>query len=301
MKTFKFLSNTALVFSLVMLASCSSDNDFDAENEAKTTARKIEFKANIVLGDSTDVTRATLESDNNVTWDENDQILVFCDNAEQAVTFGITPSSIDGKTATFTNYGEVLPLWFDPWKYYYALYPHASQTTFIPESYSITSLMPTNQYVSSGRTYDKNALLMVACADKDERIFNFKNIPSLVKVTISNNVAGKVKFVEIVADNQANRLSGNFEVRPAYNSDMINFFASSSAEKKHTVKLQVPANEESVDYYIAVLPGKINGYTIKFEGADSKVVFQRHSSKTLELKRSKIYNFGSFDIDTEVK
>ena len=113
MKTFKFLSNTALVFSLVMLASCSSDNDFDAENEAKTTARKIEFKANIVLGDSTDVTRATLESDNNVTWDENDQILVFCDNAEQAVTFGITPSSIDGKTATFTNYGEVLPLWFD--------------------------------------------------------------------------------------------------------------------------------------------------------------------------------------------
>ena len=91
MKTFKFLSNTALVFSLVMLASCSSDNDFDAENEAKTTARKIEFKANIVLGDSTDVTRATLESDNNVTWDENDQILVFCDNAEQAVTFGRLP------------------------------------------------------------------------------------------------------------------------------------------------------------------------------------------------------------------
>ena len=296
MKTFKFLSNTALVFSFVMLASCSSDNDFDAENEAKTTARKIEFKANIDLGDSTDVTRATLESDNNVSWDENDKILVFCDNAEQAVTFGITPSSIDGKTATFTNYGEDLPLWFDAWNFYYALYPNASQTTFVPDSYSITSLMPTNQYVSNGRTYDKNALLMVSCADKDERVFNFKNVPALVKVTLTHNDDGKVRFVEIISDNKANKLSGNFEVRPLYNSENINFFATSSAEKKHTVKLHVPANEESVDYYIAVLPGKINGFTIKLEDEKSNVVLERHSSKNLELKRSKIYNFGSFDV-----
>ena len=42
MKAFKFLSNTALVFSLVLLASCSSDNDIE---ETQTVAKKIEFKA----------------------------------------------------------------------------------------------------------------------------------------------------------------------------------------------------------------------------------------------------------------
>ena len=61
MKAFKFLSKTAFVFSLVLLASCSSDNDIEETNEAKTIAKKIEFKANIDLSDdSDDVTRATL-------------------------------------------------------------------------------------------------------------------------------------------------------------------------------------------------------------------------------------------------
>lgn len=106
MKALNFISNTALVFSLVLLASCSSD-DFDAEN---ATARKLVFKANIVSGDSSEETRATLESDYTVTWDENDQILVYCDNVDEAVTFGIIPNAIDGSTASFTNYGEVLPL-----------------------------------------------------------------------------------------------------------------------------------------------------------------------------------------------
>ena len=300
MKAFKFLSNTALVFSLALLASCSSDNDFDAEKEAeaKTTARKIEFKANIVLGDSTDVTRATLEDDYTVTWDENDQILVYCDNADQAVNFGITPSSIDGKTAYFTNYGEELPMWFDPEGWYYALYPSASQTTFDPEYNRITSLLPTNQKVSAGRTYDKKALMMAACADKDERVFNFRNVPALIKVTLTNNNDGKVKFVEIIADNKSNKLSGNFDIIPNYYG--INFYSASTAQKKHTVKLEVPANEESVDYYLAVLPVTItDGFTIKFEDKEGLVVFDRHSSKRSELKRSKIYDFGSFDVAAE--
>ena len=84
MKTFKFLSNTALVLSLVMLASCSSNDDFEETGYRK---QKLEFKANIVLDDSTAATRVTLEDDYTVTWDENDQILVYCDNADEAVTF----------------------------------------------------------------------------------------------------------------------------------------------------------------------------------------------------------------------
>lgn len=298
MKAFKFLSNTVLVFSLVLLASCSSDNDIE---ETQTVAKKIEFKAVINSNDteaSSKVTRATLEDDYTVSWDERDAISVYCDNKDQSVEFGITPSSIDGTTATFTNYGEVLPLWFDPDNYYYALFPHAS-ATFDTKTAMITSVMPTNQTVSVGRTYDKSALFMTACADKDERIFNFRNIPALVQVTVSNNGDGKVQYIEIVAKNKADILSGNFEVSPIYGKSAISFRAISGAAKKHTVKLQIPASDESQDFYLAVLPGNVDGLTLQFEDKDSKVLASHESKKSVEFKSSKIYPFGNYDINKE--
>ena len=294
MKAFKFLSNTALVFSLVLLASCSSNDDFEETGYKK---QKLEFKAVI---ESSDVTRATLEGDYTVSWDENDEISVFCDNAEDSQAFGVTPSSTDGKTATFTNYGEQLPLWFEPNESYYALYPKAS-ATFNVNSASITATLPTNQIVSSGRTYDKKALFMTACADMEERIFNFKNITALVKVTVSNNAAGKVSFIEIECKNPANILSGNFKVSPLYNSSRIGYESISGADKKHTVKLQIPAIEEAQDFYLAVLPGTVNGLTLKFEDGKSAVLAQHGSDKSVEFKRSRIYDFGSYDIENEVK
>ena len=292
MKAFKFLSNTAIVFSLVLLASCSSDDD---QEETGYKKQKLEFKAVI---ESNDATRATLESDYSVSWDDYDGISVFCDNNEASVEFGITPSSENASIATFSNYGEVLPFWFDPNQFYYALYPHAS-ATFNVSTKSITSVMPTNQTVSSGRTHDKKALFMAACADMDERIFNFKNIPALIKVTISNNAAGKVKFIEIESKNTANILSGNFEVTPVYYANtQMTIRSISGADKKHTVKLRIPEGEEAQDFYLAVLPGRVDGLTLKFEG-DSGVLVQHESNKAVEFKRSKIYDFGSYDIEKE--
>ena len=294
MKAFKFLSNTALVFSMVLLASCSSNDDFEETGYKK---QRLEFKAVI---ESSDVTRATLEGDYTVSWDENDEISVFCDNAEQSVDFSVIPSTTDGKTASFTNFGEQLPLWFEPNESYYALYPKAS-ATFNVSSASITAVLPTNQTVSSGRTYDKRALFMAAWADMEKRIFNFKNITALVKVTVSNNAAGKVRFIEIESKNPANILSGNFKVTPFYNSSRIGYESISGADKKHTVKLQIPAIEEAQDFYLAVLPGIVNGLTLKFEDGTSTVLAQHGGSNTIEFKRSKIYDFGSFDIENEVK
>lgn len=302
MKAFKFLSNTALVFSLVLLASCSSDNDIE---ETQTVAKKIEFKAVINSNDteaSSKVTRATLEDDYTVSWDERDAISVYCDNKDQSVEFGITPSSVEGSTATFTNYGEVLPLWFDPDQFYFALYPYSSGATFDPQDDMITSSLPTEQSVSVGRTYDKKALFMTACADMDERIFNFLNIPALVKINIKNNGDGKVKFIEIVSKNSANSLSGNFKASSGYGykgkMPALKFNAVSGADKKHTVRLQIPASAESQDFYIAVLPCTINGFTLKLEGDRYSEIYRRVSSKDSQLKSSKVYDFGSYDIES---
>ena len=142
---------------------------------------------------------------------------------------------------------------------------------------------------------------MAACANMEERIFNFKNITALVKVTVSNNAAGKVRFIEIESKNPANILSGNFKVTPLYNSSRIGYESISGADKKHTVKLQIPAIEEAQDFYLAVLPGTVNGLTLKFEDGTSTVLAQHGGSNTIEFKRSKIYDFGSYDIENEVK
>ena len=294
MKAFKFLSNTALVFSLVLLASCSSNDDFEETGYKK---QKLEFKAVI---ESSDVTRATLEGDYTVSWDENDQIAVFCDNAEDSQAFSVIPSTTDGKTASFTNFGEQLPFWFEPNKFYYALYPNANATFNVGYA-SITATLPTNQTVSSCCTYDKKALFMAACANMEERIFKFKNITALVKVTVSNNAAGKVRFIEIESKNPANILSGNFKVTPLYNSSRIGYESISGADKKHTVKLSIPAIEKAQDFYLAVIPGRVEGLTLKFEDGKSAVLAQHESDKSVEFKRSKIYDFGSYDIENEVK
>ena len=295
MKAFKFLSNTALVFSLVLLASCSSNDDFEETGYKK---QKLEFKAVI---ESSDVTRATLEGDYTVSWDENDEISVFCDNAEQSVDFSVIPSTTDGKTASFTNFGEQLPFWFEPNKFYYALYPNANATFNVGYA-SITATLPTNQTVSSCCTYDKKALFMAACANMEERIFKFKNITALVKVTVSNNAAGKVRFIEIESKNTANILSGNFEVSPSYyDNNNLTIRSISGADKKHTVKLSIPAIEKAQDFYLAVIPGRVEGLTLKFEDGKSAVLAQHESDKSVEFKRSKIYPLGSFDIENEVK
>ena len=255
MKAFKFLSNTALVFSLVLLASCSSNDDFEETGYKK---QKLEFKAVI---ESSDVTRATLEGDYTVSWDENDQIAVFCDNAEDSQAFSVIPSTTDGKTASFTNFGEQLPFWFEPNKFYYALYPNANATFNVGYA-SITATLPTNQTVSSCCTYDKKALFMAACAN----------------------------------------MEGNFEVSPSYyDNNNLTIRSISGADKKHTVKLSIPAIEKAQDFYLAVIPGRVEGLTLKFEDGKSAVLAQHESDKSVEFKRSKIYPLGSFDIENEVK
>ena len=287
MKAFKFLSNTAVVFSLALLAACSSDDDI------QTSDKKIEFTANL---ESNEVTRATLQSDNSVHWDLDDKLYVFADNYEKAALFSITPSSINGATATFTNFEKELPASFKPNAYYYALFPFGS-ATFNAETSMITSVLAAVQTVTEGYTYDKEALVMVACADVLEKVFDFKNVPALIKVNLSNNGEGKVKYIEIEATNAANKLSGNFETSISWGENNIKFKAVSEAYNRNSVRLEIPATDESKNFYIASLPVTMNhGFTLKFEDEKGNVVYSRVSHKNIELNSSHIYPFGNYNV-----
>lgn len=289
MKAFKFLSNTVVVVSLALLASCSSEDDM------QPSGRRLEFTANI---ESNEVTRATLVTNDlkqEVHWDDNDQIMVFCDNGEYPGKFSVSPSFNDGKTATFANYEEELPNSFNAKKYYYALYPYVT-ATFDASTTKIRSVLSASQAVTKGHSCDKNSLIMVASANVDDRIFNFKNVTALVKVNVSGNGNGRVKYIEIAAKNPQNRLSGNFEATVNYNTKELKVFVVSDADDKNKVKLAIPASDESKDFYIAVLPGFVsNGLTFKFEN-DHETIYELSSDKDLTFVSSKIYNFGSYNV-----
>lgn len=298
MKAFKLLSNTALVFSLALLASCSSNDDIEPASN-----KVIEFTANLDKGTAADeATRATLESNNDVHWDLGDKLYVFCDNYEKPNLFSITPSSINGASAKFTSFEDELPGSFNPDEFYYALFPFGAATFDISTS-KITSVLPPSQVVTKGYTYDKDGLIMIACADSYDRVFNFKNVPALLKVSVSNNGEGKVKYIEVVSKNSANRLSGNFRATVSYGSDELKLEAISDAAVKHTVKLEIPASAEKQDFLIAALPGVLNnGYTLKFEDAKGNVLRERTTKNgvSVELESSKIYKFGSCDVAKDI-
>lgn len=298
MKTYGIFTKSILLFSLVSFAACSSDDDVvelkQDTNSNNSTSGKLAFSASL---QNDEVTRASIAAGNDIHWDSTDKIGVFCDNGTTGAQLSITPNSTP-TTATFTT--DDLPTGFGtPTTYYYSIHPYDATTTSYSSS-TITSSLPAQQKVTTNKTYDEDALLMVACADKDEKDLAFKNIPALVKVTLSGNSDGKVKYIKIVAHNKDNKLSGSFTAQVGLTS-ITSFSATSDAANKNSVELEIPASSETKSYYIALLPGTLDkGYSVYFESAynstNGQSIAQLVKTSSSEFQRSKVYDLGEFAV-----
>ena len=308
MKTLKYLTNIALVLSLAMLTSCSSDNDFEEGNDNNgnnvnaTSGERLIFSAGL---ESSDATRATI-SGKNINWESTDVIAVFCDNKDKVANFDITPSTSNSTTATFSCAVSDLPDDFTPY-YYYAIYPYnvegtTASATFTPSSSTFSSSLPATQVATTGYTYDKNAMIMIACAERDEKKLSFKNIPAYAKITLKKN--SKVEYIKIVANNKANQISGSFTASVNYNGSVTYTSSAKTSEyNKNSVELKISPKEAETTYYIAMLPGTLNkGFSIYLESefdnsTKSQSIYQLVSSSSIPISRSKVYDLGTYDID----
>ena len=311
MKTLRHLTNTAFVVSFALLASCSSDNDIEVNNEnnnnnANVPAEKLRFSATV---EPNVVSRATLnQDDNTLHWDANDKIAVFSPKANKIEEFTVE-SQYAGQTVAYFSSDK--PSTLTPpdetgsFRYYYAFYPAEAvkglATASSGEYNRAQGYIPTEQKVTEGYTYDKSAMLMIARTTAAEKAFSFLNVNALVKVTITDNDDGKVKYIKLVANN-SKIMSGTGTFYFNGSTGDVNQSLVSGSDTKNYVQLEIPASSGSVDYYLSVHNNTFdNGFTLLLESefdetTQSQSIYQRVKTGSTPLARSTIYDFGDYKV-----
>ena len=211
-------------------------------------------------------TKAALQDDLSVEWEDGDAISVFSNRTN----YQITASSAEGATATFS--GEVAQA-----ETYLALYPYNSEASSSGDN--ITAVLPETQTLVAGGA-DPAAMLAVARTQSSE--MTFKNMVALVGIKCT----GDVESLAITASGEDDRLAG----RVRFNTGTGRATAISGSNR-----IDLDGNpEDGQTYYFAVIPGEVTGLT---------VVAMNDEGKTAEISvEEKAVTYGSntvtvYDVD----
>ena len=247
----------AAVAALAMV-SCNKEGA-DGGTEAKEPSVVVEFSASISMGDentavqpqSSAATRTTVDhtvlTNPKTLWLETDEISI------NSVKFKVKELTNGGASAVFVN-AENLPDNFGaPYK---AVYPYAAEG-------KIT--LPATQTAIAGH-FPKNAVC--AAAYSNDAVLKFKNVASVLMF----QVAAECETVTISSDNA---LAGTVSMEPAGDDALPTF--GEGTEK--TVTINGPF-EVGKRYYVAVLPGKKENFTVCLDGKVSK------SASEITIQRS---------------
>ena len=168
----------------------------------------------------------------------------------------------------------------------------------------IQGMWLSNEQTAVAGSYDPTAHIAIARASKSSNLLEFKNVSSLLKFQVAENIKGEVKFISYEPTaGEAPRISGNFSVD--YN-DGEPVVTPESGENKITFDAVALKGEFAVDndYYMAILPAKleagfavqINGYTVK-ELKDSRSLTDEKFASLLDRKRNMILNLGTVSLN----
>ena len=255
---------------LMAMASCSSSDDEVAEIKEESKLVPMTFTA---TQESNVGTRAVLNIDNKVGWQENDEISIFDGLGNQRftltgeVTEGIFSGEASSTAESFT-----------------AVYPY-NENAQLRESNVSGIELPAIQTATLGSFDPKAALMMAYTEDKSQ--LNFKNAVSLVKVTTEF----PCKKIVLTADVD---IAGTGTLK--YNEGTPSITFESNQSKTITLKPETGSDSFAAGtYYIAVPPITLtNGFSISFHASDEYCVYTRRSTQSNTFKRSMIKDFGTF-------
>lgn len=223
----------------------------------------------MTFGATLEQTKAGI-SDNKTVWAATDHISVF-----DGVANCDFKSKGEGVSTTFTGTAAAADT-------YYALYPY--QATASCSEGVITATVPSVQTATPG-SFDPAAALMVASGSKN---FEFKNVCSLIKVTVPADVTGitSIEFSGNADENIAGEVSISFDESglPA---------ATGAGVKTITLKAAKEQTLAAGDYYIAALP---NTYSqgLKLLIHYEKGMFQQvKATDELKVERSAVRPVGT--------
>ncbi|MBR5055747.1 MAG: hypothetical protein IKX03_00970, partial [Bacteroidales bacterium] len=230
-----------------------------------------------------------------VLWTAGDAIKVYgalSDGSNYSRTF---TTEVGGVTKTDFKCSDWNPS--DEVAGYYSIYPAASFQGF-NINVGLGVIIPgTQTAVPNGIAEGLNVSYASAASMAED--FTFRNVPSLIKFKLSGDVVGdleSIKFVSkttvageiILADLDADE--------PTYNYGR--YFGDLDEPHSSSVTLNKPSGgafEAGVDYYIAVYPGITKGFNMIFVNSEGEYIVKT-SSKTLEMQRSMIADFGKISL-----
>lgn len=227
-------------------------------------------------------TRAQLDNDYNVVFEDNDKIAVF--DKKTAIS-EYTYSSTDAKfSGTSSTEGEALEGIF-------ALYPYSEDKT-----YNSGTLPDKQTYCAN--SFSNESQIMYGQTDKIENGFNLKNMCGYIRLHLyGENVF--VKDITLSVTGEGEYVSGDFQIGASDNGDDYALTMNNEGEnQKQSVKLVCPdggvelgtTSENATIFYIALPPQKYTkGFTVT-----STDIFGREFTKSaftntgFELERNHI-------------
>ena len=257
----------AYIFVAAMAAlACTKENpsnpSLDEKPEEPVQGVEMTFGATL------EQTKAGI-SDNKTVWAATDHISVF-----DGVANCDFKSKGEGVSTTFTGTASAADN-------YYALYPY--QATASCSEGVITATVPSVQTATLG-SFDPAAALMVA---RGSQKFEFKNVCSLIKVTVPADVTGitSIEFSGNADENIAGEVSISF--------DKSGLPAATGAGVKTITLKAAKETLAAGDYYIAALP---NTYSqgLKLLIHYEKGMFQQaKATDALKVERSAVRPVGT--------
>ena len=265
----------AALVSAATILSCNikEDNGNSGKDPEKPAATEIKFKAEL----------PDAPAGFKTTWSAGDEIVVYSvkGNFTSKETMKATDVTSDGKTATFVSSGKLLK----EAEYFYGMLKDCGVKGFKLKQYWSTDNMD--------RCRDAVPSVTVAGCDKNDMTLKFRNMFSLLSVTVTNP---DTKYV---------RVSGN-------NGEVINknaFIAfadytlsdNPSPDFESTVSIRKYVNGAGT-YHIGLRPDLLlnSGYTIVACDASDNVIGRIASYETLETQPGKVYNAGEIEAPREL-
>ena len=306
MRKYNINVKAAIAVFAIVLSACSSDNDIVDNNstnqEKPVTNKTMSFRASMD-GETT----RTYFNGNSTIWSEKDAISILNTasvpeetNRPTQADFTIS-EGVGTKEATFT--GGPIRANGNNADNFYAFYPATTLSTS-DNVIKASANVPTVQ-TATDTTYNQSLHFMSAYSTN--ATFNFKNVCSLIKITLTNNTS--VCRVKVVAnptltnvyDQQFNytSITGNFDA--TIGSDGIASVTATDAKSTY-VELRAKGDNGTAKtvigngtFYMVVLPATIsNGFTLLLEKTNG-TIYQRISTKVTKFERNKMYDLGSFD------
>jgi len=259
---------------MLLLSACSNDMKDVVDNVPVTQSglQYMEFTASA----GTD-TRTQLTSDNKVVWQAGDEISIF-DGAgnHKFTTKGSGASAVFSGNAASTST-------------YYALYPYQEGATLSGNVIKNVTL-PSEQTAKAG-SFDAASNLSVATASSDLQLV-FKNVVSLVKFSVSNNQASKVRKVKLTSHDATAVLTGTVDItlgsQPAA--------TPASGQQPYATLIADNGLEAGQYYYFAVLPSVLNaGFSLTFYDEQGNT-WQKDYTKEANMARSNILKLATIEV-----